>query len=378
MYSIKINLISLVIPLSNFVFKTPQSCGVSLTQLENKGNIMNTVATFTSRSNKRQQIIEDLGSLPESVTFGTYTLPLFYDDMKTEGTGMSKYHKRVLLMNDHTNEPLSIVGRNYKNTDSHADQFGYMEDMIVNSTLNLEGLSREISVSHGGGRAYARYRFPAHTVQTGEGDETVMEMVGRNSFDGSWPSIFELGAWRMICCNLQVIGTVTAVSRRRHTKHSNIEGAVAELGNCLESFMKEGELWNQYRQVTVSDKQAFQVLATLSENRHAIAGIDTVNNSPFDTASNILEMLDKATKTKNGHERKKSSLKTLWNLYKQEYSPSLGSNLLALYNTMTDWSTHHQNMRESKSPHTISSLQVQASEKVRKVIQTQPVFRIAA
>jgi hypothetical protein len=71
-------------------------------------------------------------------------------------------------------------------------------------------------------------------------------------------------------------------------------------------------------------------------------------------------------------------LKTLWNLYKQEYSPSLGSNLLALYNTMTDWSTHHQNMRESKSPHTISSLQVQASEKVRKVIQTQPVFRIAA
>ena len=144
MYNIKMNLISLVIPLSNFVFKTPQSCGVSLTQIENKGNIMNTVATFTSRSNKRQQIIEDLGSLPESVTFGTYTLPLFYDDMKTEGTGMSKYHKRVLLMNDHTNEPLSIVGRNYKNTDSHADQFGYMEDMIVNSTLNLEGLSREI------------------------------------------------------------------------------------------------------------------------------------------------------------------------------------------------------------------------------------------
>ena len=190
---------------------------------------MNVITTFTSRSDKRRQILEDLGSLPSSVTFGTYTRPLWFEEINpinSEWNSMVKYDKRVLLMNDQTHEPLSIVGKNYRNTSSHADQFGYMEDMIINSSLNLEGLTREISVSHEGGRAYARYRFPEHTVQTGEGDETVMELVGRNSFDGSWPSIFELGAWRMICTNLQVIGTVTAVTKRRHTKHSNIEGAV--------------------------------------------------------------------------------------------------------------------------------------------------------
>jgi hypothetical protein len=337
---------------------------------------MNVITTFTSRSDKRRQILEDLGPLPSSVTFGTYTKPLWFEKINpinSEWNNMVTYDKRVLLMNDQTHEPLSIVGKNYRNTSSHADQFGYMEDMIINSSLNLEGLTREISVSHEGGRAYARYRFPEHTVQTGEGDETVMELVGRNSFDGSWPSIFELGAWRMICTNLQVIGTVTAVAKRRHTKHSNIEGAVVELGNCLEAFQKEGELWNSYRHIPVSDQQAFEVLATLSENKHAIQSIDSINNG----TGSILEALDKATKTKNGHERKTSSLNTLWSLYKNDYKPSLGNNLLALYNTMTDWSTHHQTAR-SKSPHTVSSLQVQAGEKVRKVLQSKSIFRIAA
>lgn len=332
---------------------------------------MNVITTFTSRTEKRKQILEDLGPMPESVCFDTYMEPLYY--MHDSEDDMVKYDKRVLLMNNHTGEPISIVGQNYKNTLTHADQFRYMEDMIANSNLDLEGLSREISVSHNGGRAYARYRFPAHTVETGEGDTTVMEMVGRNSFDGSWPSIFELGAWRIVCTNLQVIGTVTAVSKRRHTKHSNIEGAVVELGNCLDAFLKEGQVWNKYRTIYITDEEAFQVIALLSGNKHAIQNIDSVNNKTTDLYNVIYE----ATTTKQHAPRKKSSLRTLWNLYKNDYAPSLGNNLLALYNTMTDWSTHHQTATE-RSPHNLTSLQVQAGDKVRNIIQTQPVFRLAA
>ena len=332
---------------------------------------MNVITNINSRVEARKQIIEDLGPMPDDVTFDTYTKSMHYGILG----GFKEYPKKVFLMNSMTNQPISIVGKNYKNTTTHGNQFKYMEEMIANSNLDLEGLTREISVSHGGGRAYARYRLPAHTVQTGEGDETVMELVGRNSFDGSWPSIFELGAWRLICTNLQVIGTVTAVAKRRHTKHSNIEGAVVELGNCLEAFLKEGETWNTYRTMPVTDTEAYQVLALLSENKYAIGQIDEavrINSDNF-----VLNTVHDATHTKNFHPRKKSSLRTLWNLYKQDYAPSLGNNVLALYNTMTDWSTHHQTASKN-TRHSVSSLQIQAGEKVRKIIQTQPIFRLAA
>jgi len=111
----------------------------------------------------------------------------------------------------------------------------------------------------------------------------------------------------------------------------------------------------------------------LSRNQYAIGHIDMINNR----TTNMYEVLRDATKNKNGDERKHSPLATLWTLWKTEYKPSLGGNLWSLYNVLTDWSTKCQ-APSSNSPATVTSLQTETLGRVRKVITTNNVFRLAA
>ena len=65
----------------------------------------------------------------------------------------------------------------------------------------------------------------------------------------------------------------------------------------------------------------------------------------------------------------------IWNLYIHEYRPSLGSNLWALYNTMTDWTSNHLNTKKDGSIHHLRATKM---EDVRKLVTHNPVFKLAA
>ena len=326
--------------------------------------------------NKRTQVIENLGQMGEDVTFKTDMLDMTYKGLASQFSPLREIKTvkgKKLLINANTGEQLSVVGEKYNNPYSHAEQFQAIEKRIISSKLDLTDMKREVSVSHDGARAYARYSFPSHTIEVGKTGPVSLDILCRNSFDGSWPTIFEGGAERWACLNKCVFGTAFAVSKQRHTKNINYEKGAVQVMNCLEAFMKESEKWNEWINTPVKDEQAFEVIALLSRNQYAIGNIDMINNS----TTNMYEVLRDATKNKNGDERRHSPLATLWTLWKTEYKPSLGGNLWSLYNVLTDWSTKCQ-APSSSSPATVTSLQTEALGRVRKVITTNNVFRLAA
>ena len=328
------------------------------------------VLSFTSNTAKRKKIIEDLGPMPSSVTFPTYTTDLYYQPESSWqfGDKYTKYDKRRVLMHGEEHVPLAVVSKTYNNTKTHADQFNPLEEMILASDLNIEGLERTIETSHDGGRAYARYKFPSHTIEIDKDDPVSLEILARNSFDFSWPTIFEGGGWRMVCTNLMVFGTVVAIAKRRHTKNLDIQGAIKELGNCLDHFLAETEKWKEWRAFTVHTNEAFGVFAELSRNQYAQEHLKELNSNEL----SILQVLNESAVSKN------KTLTYLWEKYTRTYRPAIGNNLWAVFNTLTDWSTHNQEPKREKTNQTVASMQVAASERVRKVLNMNETFRRAA
>ena len=323
--------------------------------------------SFNSREEQRRLAFADLGYMGTDVDFDVQEVGASY---KLNGETHYIPNRKVLL-NGNTGEYISTVGNKYSNPLSHAKQFEKIEENIIKSRLNLEGMTRTINVSDGGGRAFVNYKFPAHTINVGGTGDVSLEILGRNSFDGTWPTVFEGGAWRMICTNLCVFGTTIAVSKQRHTKNINYDKGAMQVMNCLEVFLDESEKWTRWIDTPVTDKEAFQAIATLSRNNHAISHLDNIHLG----RQSIAETLDVATKNQDGSTRANSPLSTLWNLYIHEYSPSLGSNLWALYNTMTDWTSNHLSTRKDGSIHHLRATKM---EDVRKLVTHNPVFKLAA
>ena len=316
----------------------------------------------------RRQTVADLGIFPESVTFDTR-----YERLRTVDSDIVVGNRNALI-NCSNEEVVSIVSNSYLNTNTHADQFSKMEEMIINSKLELSGLTRSVEASPNGAKAFVRYRFPAHEIDVGgNGDLVQLEMLGRNSIDLSWPSVFEAGAFRMVCLNGCVFGTVAAVGKVRHTKYSNIDAAIISMGKCLESFLAETDKWNAWRDIKIRDNEAYEVIALLSGNKYAIKDIDLVTSNNL----SVIKALEEHTHNKDGSIRKGSSLASIWNIYSTVYVPSMGRNLWSLYNSLTDWASHHQTTRKDNVSN-IAVKSVNAFDNIRRVINTSRPFRLAA
>ena len=64
-------------------------------------------------------------------------------------------------------------------------------------------------------------------------------------------------------------------------------------------------------------------------------------------------------------------------MYDAIYRNRLGANWWAVYNAMTDWSTHFGAVRQS-SERNIASIQNDRQQVIRKAIKSEPVLRLAS
>ena len=137
---------------------------------------------FQNGYTQRKQTILDLGGWSEDFTFKTEKVPLATSP--EWGNGLpQKIDSKKALVNADTGDFLAIVGNKYTNNYSHMEQFTTVENRIAQSNLDLTDMKREISVSHGGARAYARYTFPAHEVDVGGTGAIALDILCRNRFD---------------------------------------------------------------------------------------------------------------------------------------------------------------------------------------------------
>ena len=302
--------------------------------------------------NSRQETLNNLGDY-EGANFTVESRPVFFKSDENDHVSWHKdkviKNKRALVRTD-TDESVAVVSDSYQ-VAQHPDAFRTVERIIAGSDLDLTGIERTIKTSHDGAIAYADYRLPAHQIETSRGDSSTLGLLARNSFNGVWPFGVDIYSNRDLCCNGQVFIEDFAVYKSKHTRGLNMAHAVRKLSKSLEVYEKEVERWKEWKHTDVADYEAFKIFRDTSNCKY--------KRSEF---VNVTTLLEQPEVIRN------KTLMYLWNQYVTDERKALGSNLWAVYNTLTHWATHAPAGKKT-AQHNISAIKVRRQDKVREVFK---------
>lgn len=305
--------------------------------------------------NSRQEVLNNLGDYGEA-HFNVQSLPMFYEVYPEETSTLTKEYivpnKKTLVRSDN-NESIAVVSDGYE-VAQHPDAFRTVENIITNSNLDLTNVKRNIETSHNGARAYARYTFPAHEIETSRGDSSTLEIVARNSFDGSWCFHIDIGAVRGLCLNGQVFIEDFAMYKSKHTKGLNMSHASRKLSKSLEVYEKEVERWKEWKNIQLTSLESLNIFGKISNCKYL--------NSQDSNSLSTSQLLDQPEVYRN------KTLMNLFNHYVTDERKALGSNLWAVYNTLTHWATHAPAGKKT-AQNNISAIKVRRQDKVREVFK---------
>jgi len=309
--------------------------------------------------NSREEVLENLGD------YGGADFTVRKDDMFVSCASYDTHvnSHRAIIRNDN-DFVIGVVGKNY-NPVNHPDAFKTAENVIMLSDLNIEGITRDVGCSHNGARAYATYTLPNHRVNLGrEGDDVALTISARNSFDGSWSFVVEVGGYRFICTNLQVFANNFAIHKSKHTRGLNLQRVADKLSEAVVFYDQETELWKEMVDTKIDNYTAMSTLAHLAKAK-------TVD-SRLSNHLSPLAILNKPDVIRN---------KTMHNLYSRWLSNRklLDSTAWALYNAMTEWATHEVPTRKITQKN-IASVKLDRLDKVRKTLNEKmlPELKLVA
>jgi len=299
--------------------------------------------------NNRAEVLENLGD------YGDADFTVRKDDMFVSCAGYDTHvpNHRAIVRNDN-DFAISVVGKNY-NPVNHPDAFKTAENVIMLSDLDIEGITRDVGCSHNGSRAYATYTLPNHRVNLGrEGDDVALTISARNSFDGSWSFVVEVGGYRFICTNMQVFANNFAIHKSKHTRGLNLQHVADKLSEAVTFYDQETELWKEMVDTKIQNSNALSIIAHLANAKTVDSHLKN------DGWAYVSDILDEPDVIRN---------KTLESLYARWLSnkAELGSTAWALYNAMTEWATHEVPTRKL-SQKNFASIKMDRLDKVRKTL----------
>jgi len=269
--------------------------------------------------------------------------------------------KNIIYRTD-TAAELGVHGRGYKPI-APKKIVDTTRTVMERSELNLVGLTERIRTSHDGARLIVDYNLPAHTYETGDGDTASLSLLAISSFDGTWPFMISVAAVQSACTNLQVfVSGEIAVYKAKHTQSLDIEHGANIIVKSLDVFNNERELWKAWQGTQVRDMEAFYFFADALDVK-----LDSKSFSHSYSPADLLHKLP----------RRNENLNYIWRVYDAVYRNRLGANWWAVYNAMTDWSTHFGAVRQS-SERNIASIQNERQQVIRKAIKSEPALRLAA
>lgn len=258
-----------------------------------------------------------------------------------------------------TSEELGIHGHNYNGLQPKSC-IDKARTLLERSPLDTTGITERIRTSHNGARMFIHHDLPAHTYETGDGDRASLSLLTMTSLDGTWPFVMSVAATQSACTNLQVfISGGVAIYKAKHTKSLDIDHGSNVIIKALDVFQNERELWRKWQGEKVRDMEAFKFFAD---------ALDVKLESGFTLTSPVATM--------NAMPRRNTSLEYMWNVYSSVYSKRLGANYWAVYNAMTDWSTHFGAVRQS-SQLNIASIQNDRQQLIRQAVNSHPFLKVA-
>ena len=321
---------------------------------------MNTILNMFSNNS-------DIGLLRDggygAADFDIAVAPLKYtiDEQGYSGTAPQRCYtstKSVIYRTD-TSEELGIHGHNYNGLQPKSC-IDKARTLLERSPLDTTGITERIRTSHNGARMFIHHDLPAHTYETGDGDRASLSLLTMTSLDGTWPFVMSVAATQSACTNLQVfISGGVAIYKAKHTKSLDIDHGSNVIIKALDVFQNERELWRKWQGEKVRDMEAFKFFADaldvkLESGFTLISPVDILNDMP----------------------RRNTSLEYIWHKYKATYSKRLGNNYWAVYNAMTDWSTHFGAVRQASAAN-IASIQNDRQQLIRQAVNSHPFLKVA-
>ena len=290
--------------------------------------------------------LDALGSLEDQLPIYSKT-PLLYqldndlDPLKAPG--------RHVIINTRNDQVVNVVKDKFSLDYQPLHGVNIIENMLVESGLDLTGVTREYSEAYDGGRYVVNYTLPAHEIDLGNGDVSALQLSHRNSFDGSWCFTLEVGYLRMVCTNGQVSIDHFTVFKTKHTPSMSPEHGARKIAAVLNGFEKERERWTAWKQESISDMAAFKIFAKAAKFE-------------VDDQMSLHEILSSKNYSMS------RAMKYMWNQYQSHEKRDLGSNEWAAYNAMTHWATHAPASTKNTAKN-IVSIKVDRGIQVRSACQ---------
>jgi len=224
------------------------------------------------------------------------------------------------VMRTDTNQVLGVHGSRYKAV-SHDDVVNSILDSVASADLSND-YTVDVEVLEDGRKLRGQILFNDLTIEPAVGDYTKFKVDFFNSYDASWSFSQAASGLRLWCLNGCTTPDAVAKTRYKHTASINVEGSAAKIANGLDHFMSRKDEWQHWMATKVTNDMAETFFKR--------------------TVAKSFTRQQQVTKT---NERQLENLLSIWS----NEAAALGHNKWALYNCLTYWATHTQDLR---TPHT--------------------------
>ncbi|MFA6089669.1 MAG: DUF932 domain-containing protein [Candidatus Woesearchaeota archaeon] len=160
--------------------------------------------------------IKTLKAQPKSVT-DNYKFPVSVVPLTA---GKIVIDNKFAIVREDTSESIGLV----------SDSYGLLKHSTVidnvRELLGKQAYKEKVEVQRNGALLFATYTFPNQQIEVKKGDYVAMQMIVKNSYDGSQAFQIMLGALRLVCTNGMVMGKQFFGFMQKHYSNSgNIDSA---------------------------------------------------------------------------------------------------------------------------------------------------------
>lgn len=244
----------------------------------------------------------------------SYNFPVEEQPVYTQEGELIPDHKCIVRTD--TGKTLGLHGSRYRMI-PHDDVVNSILDGVKASNLTSD-YKVSVDVIEDGRKLRGEIIFPDLVQQPAVGDYVQFRVSFFNSYDGSWSFSQQANGLRLWCLNGCTTPDAIARSRFKHTASVNVDGSAAKIIGGAEHFMGRSKQWQSWMQTRLNNDQVEQFFRS--------------------TICKVVTKQQQVTKT---NEKQLENLISGWDREKVD----LGWNKWALYNCLTHWATHTNDLK---------------------------------
>jgi hypothetical protein len=268
--------------------------------------------------------------------------------------------KNVYYRSD-TGTPIAVHGKNYKGL-QYSEMIDKTRDMLERCELDCTGIKESIEVSHNGAMCKVEYDLPATSFKTPDGDYGSAKVMALNSWNGVWSFVMSLGFQQWACLNSQVmIKNPAGLIKQKHSQRLDVNNGTKHIGKIAGILENEISLWHEMDGIHVTRNDILDAF-----------GYVAFKDYDGDTQRVNDNLLDESN-------RKNKNLAYMYRQYYQVYRPRMGDTQWAVYNAITDWSTHYyeESLRNKTIKKSKNVIQFKARQVERATLGLQKWLKVA-